>query len=144
MLQEAAIRCDSGAGADHDDVARGIGGQAEPLVRLDENPAARVIAFEAREVRGRRTETTLSIELVVYDRDRHVNLVADRLAARRDRVEPRCQRTQRLDERVRIPRAGMTPKDIDDLQVLERSAQVVLVSGLEHGRERSVECTLRM
>ena len=66
-----------------------------------------------------------------------VGFFADRLLARRDRVEPRRQRAQCLHERLRIPCAGMALQHVDDLQVLQRTAQVGLATGLQHvGKSR--------
>ena len=93
--------------------------QAEALVRLDEHPRVASSPVRLGEVRRGRAVAALAVEFVVDDRHGQVRLVADRFLARRDRIEARRERTQRLHEVLRRPLArAMTLQHVDDLQVL--------------------------
>ncbi len=68
--------------------------------------AVALVPRQRGQVPGGGAEPSLAVELVVDDRDREMRLVADRLAARGDRVQPRRERPQRLHELGRSQRAG--------------------------------------
>src|SRR5437868_14699099 len=76
FLHEAAERCDAGAGAHHDDVARPILRQAEALAALDEY--RQLVAFgSAREEVRRRTPARVPLDLVLALRHGERRLVTD-------------------------------------------------------------------
>ena len=84
------------------DVARRIGGQAEAFVRFDEDRHRLGVASLRDESRSGAVVTAAE-RIVGDERDRQMRFVADRLAARRDRIEPRRERAQRGDEIVALP-----------------------------------------
>ncbi len=86
----------------------------------------------------------LAVALVVDDRDRQMRLLAHRLAARSDRVQPRRERPQRLHERGRVPSRRVPAQQIGELHVLEHASQLNPVRGLEHRGERRLTGPLRV
>ncbi len=105
---------------------------------FDEDARTRLLALQAGEERRGRARAALAVEFVVDERDGEVRFLADGLLAGGDRIQARRQRAQCLHERLCIPLAGVTLQHVDDLQVLQRAAQVGLVAGLQHVGEPRV------
>ena len=103
LVQEGAERRDAGAGADHDDRHRGIGRQAEGvrLLHIDFELCAGLDAARRGTSRRRRGACALA-DLVAHGIDGERDAAGIDLRRGRDRIEPRLQRIERLDEGFRI------------------------------------------
>src|SRR5207342_260546 len=106
LLHEAAERCDTSAGADHQDVAAAVDGNAEAFVALDEHRRACTCFTVGEEARGAAATARVALQ-VVDDGDREMRFVPDHLATRCDRVQARREWTQRGDELLATPSGGM-------------------------------------
>ena len=92
LLHEGAERRDAGAGADHDDVGRRVGRQAEVAVRLQADPELGAVRDPVGDVDRGDARARPAVGLVAHRGDGEVDLVADFLARGGDRVGARRQR----------------------------------------------------
>ena len=130
FLHKTAERCDAGARADHDDVARGVGGQPEAFVAFDEYRQRHAFFAGGEKMRGRTPALCVAV-LVLDMRDSEVRFIADSLAAGGDGIEPRLQWTQRFDQRLGSPCAGICLQQIDDLRRCHQCGQAIALIGRE-------------
>ena len=102
VVQEGAERRDAGARTDHDDRRGWILRQAETvrLLDVDLQPVARLDAVGKEG--GGDAEPLAVLDRVAHRIDRERNLARRRVGRRRDRIEPRLQRLERLDESLRV------------------------------------------
>ena len=89
-------------------------------------------------------EPPLAVELVVDDGDRQVRLLAHGLAARGDRVQPRREWPQGLNEPTGVPARRVPAQQVGELQILEHAAELLAVRGVQHRGERRHARALRM
>lgn len=135
LLHEGAERRDAGARADHDDVLRAVGGQAEALVVLDVDLHLRAFLAGGEEMRGRAPAGRVASGVLDMGNG-EVRFVADGLAARCDRIQARLQRTQGLDQRFGGPCARMVVQQVDDLRIGHQRGQCLALVGREQAVQR--------
>ena len=132
LVQEGAERRDAGAGADHDDRRLRIGGQAEGvrLLHVDLERLRPGVTRSARNVEATPRRCALA-DPVAHGVDGERDAAGIGLRRGRDRVEPRLQRIERLDEGFRI--GADAGKFLDRGEHVERRGIAVRVFA---GRQR--------
>ena len=112
----------AGARADHDDVAAGVGGDAETLVRFDEHRHLGAFLQRGEEGAGG-ADMAAAMGVVGQFVHGQVDLVADPLAAGGDGVQAVRGRAQRGDQRGRVPPGRPAVQHIDQLVIAENGGQ---------------------
>ncbi len=132
LLHEGAEGRDARAGADHDDVLRRVGRQAE--VRLGhEHRDERLAARHAVGEEGRADAVAAAeVGLVAHGRDGEVHLPGERPGRGGDGVEPRHQALEMADKFLRRELgAGEFLQQVDEFALTEENLQGLLGAGGE-------------